>query len=65
MDGNHQKLRENSGKMMLKILYEPCGNEWKMVKMTLLIRFCKVCSIKLPNRSLSSFKISEFEPVGS
>ena len=23
MDGNHQKLRENSGKMMLKILYEP------------------------------------------
>ena len=24
MDGNHQKLRENSGKMMLKILYEPC-----------------------------------------
>ena len=25
--GNHQKLRENSGKMMLKILYEP----WIMV----------------------------------
>ena len=24
MGGNHQKLRENSGKMMLKILYEPC-----------------------------------------
>ena len=26
MGGNHQKLRENSGKMMLKILYEPCLN---------------------------------------
>ena len=24
MGGNHQNLRENSGKMMLKILYEPC-----------------------------------------
>ena len=24
MDGNHKKLRENSGKMMLKILYKPC-----------------------------------------
>ena len=24
MAGNHQKLRENSGKMILKILYEPC-----------------------------------------
>ena len=27
MGGNHQKLRENSGKMILKILYEP----WCMV----------------------------------
>ena len=26
MGGNHQKLRENSGKMMLNILYEPCSN---------------------------------------
>ena len=26
MGGNHQKLRENSGKMMLKIPYEPCLN---------------------------------------
>ena len=24
MGGNHPKLRKNSGKMMLKILYEPC-----------------------------------------
>ena len=24
MGGNHQKLRENSGKIMLKVLYEPC-----------------------------------------
>ena len=24
MGGNHQKLREDSGKTMLKILYEPC-----------------------------------------
>ena len=29
MDGNHQKLRENSGKMMLKILYEPWNGHAK------------------------------------
>ena len=33
------------------------GNEWKMVKITLLIRLCQNYSKKLPKRSLSSFKI--------
>ena len=33
MDGNHQKLRKNSGKMMLKILYEPC------IEMTAAIQY--------------------------
>ena len=33
------------------------GNEWKMVKITLLIRLCQIYSKKLPKRSFSSFKI--------
>ena len=36
------------------------GNEWKIVKITLVIRFYKIYYEKLPKRSLSS-KISEFE----
>ena len=36
------------------------GNEWKMAKVTLLIRFCQIYSYKLPKRLLSSFKISKF-----
>ena len=27
MGGNHQKLPENSGKLVLKILYEPCKDQ--------------------------------------
>ena len=30
MGGNHQKLRENSGKMILKILYEPYSVEFEI-----------------------------------
>ena len=36
-----------------------------MVKINLLIRFCQIYSNKLPKRSLSSFKISEFKSLGS
>ena len=40
------------------------GNEWKMVKITLLIRFCQIYSNKLPKRALSSFKMSDFKALG-
>ena len=41
------------------------GKDWKVVKITLLIRFCQIYFKKLPERSLSSFKISKFEDLGS
>ena len=40
------------------------GNEWKVVKIILLIRFWQIYSEKLPERSMQSFKISEFETAG-
>ena len=52
------KLNENA-------LKSGAGNEWEMVKTTLLIRFCKIYSNSLPKRALSSFKLSEFEALGS
>ena len=42
-----------------------CENAWEMVKITLLIRLCQVYSRKLPETFLLSFKISEFEALGS
>ena len=41
------------------------GNEWKIIKVTLLIRFGQIYSEKLPKRSLSSLKILGFEALGS
>ena len=41
------------------------GIEKEMFKTTLLIRFCQIYSNSLPKRALSSFKITNFEALGS
>ena len=52
------KLNENA-------LKSGGGNEWEMVKTTLLIRFCQIYSNSLPEGALSFFNISKFEALGS
>ena len=58
---NFQAWKSPGKKKKMKMSWKILEMVWK----TLLIRFCPIYSNSLPKRALSSFKISEFEALGS